>query len=123
MIHWCFVLVGSLLLYRDVSRQGRPYVYPTTVILCCFVVRIWMRITSNNALHYYFSLETKRNQKIMKACRLHQLPDGRTFDMRFQVLPLKEMIANMGNVFLLEKLVDDTTASLDSSLLKAKSPV
>jgi len=33
------------------------------------------------------------------------------------------MIANMGNVFLLEKLVDDTTASLDSSLLKAKSPV
>jgi len=86
-------------------------------------MRIWMRIPSNNALHYYFSLETKRNQKIMKACGLHQLPDRRTFDRRFQVLPLKEMIANMDSVFLSKRLVDDTTASVDSSLLKAKGPV
>lgn len=118
-------LIGLLSLYNDSDHytRGRPYVYPTTVMIRCFVVRVWMRIPSTNALHYYFSLGTKRNQKIMKACGMHTLPDRRTFDRRFKIIPIRQIIANMGSVFLSEKLVDDATASLDSSLLKARGPV
>ncbi|MEM3062115.1 MAG: hypothetical protein QW303_01025, partial [Nitrososphaerota archaeon] len=49
-------LIGLLFLYNDAdqSKRGRPYVYPTAVILRCFVVRRWFRIPSNNALWYYF---------------------------------------------------------------------
>ncbi|KER05294.1 IS4 family transposase protein, partial [Marine Group I thaumarchaeote SCGC AAA799-E16] len=51
------------------------------------------------------------------------LPDRRTFDRRFKIIPLKEIIGTMGSVFLSEKIVENTTASLDSSLIKAKGPV
>ncbi|MDE1863743.1 MAG: transposase, partial [Thaumarchaeota archaeon] len=57
------------------------------------------------------------------ACGLHTLPDRRTFDRRFKVLPLRQIIARMGQTFLLEGLVDITTASVDSSLLKARGHV
>ena len=67
------------------KRRGRPYVYDPTVILRCFVVRIWLRLDSNRALHdeflamdYYYPY----NRKIMKACGLTSLPDRRTFDRR-----------------------------------------
>ncbi|KFM21133.1 transposase IS4 family protein [Marine Group I thaumarchaeote SCGC AAA799-B03] len=36
---------------------------------------------------------------------------------------LKEIIANMGTIFLSERLVESTTASADSSLLEARGPV
>ena len=67
------------------KRRGRPYVYDPTVILRCFVVRIWLRLDSNRALYdeflamdYYYPY----NRKIMKACGLTSLPDRRTFDRR-----------------------------------------
>lgn len=118
-------LIGLLSLYRDADhyRRGRPYVYPTTVMLRCFVVRIWMRIPSNNSLHYFLSTNTRHSNKVMMACGLHRLPDRRTFDRRSRVLPLKEIIANMGTIFLSEGLVEPRTGSADSSLLKARGPV
>ncbi len=117
-------LIGLLCLYKDLDKKrGHPYVYPTTVMLRCFVVRIWLRIPSNNCLHQYFEIDMPYNQKVMGACGLHCLPDRRTFDRRFKVLPIKNVIARMGNIFLLEGLVDTTTASVDSSLLKAGGPV
>lgn len=82
-----------------------------------------MRIPSNNTLHYFLSLDTSQNRKIRSICNLYNLPDRRTFDRRFRVLPLSEMIASMGNVFISEGLVESTTASLDSSLIRAKGPV
>ena len=39
------------------KRRGRPFVYPPTVILRCFVVRIWLRFDSNRALHDYLSMD------------------------------------------------------------------
>jgi len=81
-----------------------------------------MRIPSNNTLHYFLFPDTSQNRKIRSICNLYNLPDRRTFDRRFQVLPLKEMIGTMGGVFLSERLVDCITASLDSSLIKAKGP-
>ncbi|MDE1728652.1 MAG: transposase [Thaumarchaeota archaeon] len=117
-------LIGLLCLYKDVDKKrGRPYVYPTVVMIRCYVVRVWMRIPSNNCLHQYFSIGIQYNKRVMMACGLHALPDRRTFDRRFKVLPTRQIIAKMGQIFLLEGLVDDTTASVDSSLLKAMGPV
>jgi len=117
-------LIGLLSLYNDTDhiKRGRPYVYSTITVLQLFIIKSWMRIPSNNTLHYFLSLDTSQNRKIRSICNLYNLPDRRTFDRRFQVLPLKEMIGTMGGVFLSERLVENTTASLDSSLIKAKGP-
>jgi hypothetical protein len=98
-------LIGLLSLYKDSDhyKRDRPYIYPTIVILRCFVVRIWFRIPSNNALHYYFSISTY-NQKIMRACGLQSLPDRRTFDRRFKVIPVQYMVSAMDLRFLKEEL-------------------
>jgi len=116
-------LVGTLSLYEDFIRRGRPYVYPTITMIQLLIIKTWMRIPSNNTLYYFLSLDTSQNSKILSACRLNQIPNRRTFDRRFKVLPIKQIIANMGNVFLLEKLVDCTTASVDSSMIKAMGRV
>jgi hypothetical protein len=117
-------LIGLLCLCNDDDKKrGHPYIYPTAVMLRCCVVRIWMRIPSVNALHYYLSIDDIYHRRICNACGLDNLPDRRTFDRRFKVLPVRKIISKMGNIFLLEGLVDCTTASVDSSLLKARGPV
>jgi hypothetical protein len=61
--------------------RGRPYVYHPTVILRCFVVRIWLRLDSNRALHGFLAMDYyPYNRKVLKACGLTSLPDRRTFD-------------------------------------------
>jgi hypothetical protein len=113
-------LIGLLSLYRDDDKRGRPYVYPTTVILRCYVVRIWFRIPSNNALHYFLSINTNHKNKIMSACGLHQLPDRRTFDRRFKILPVQNIIGIMGQRFLKEGIVERNTAVADSAIIPCK---
>ncbi|MEM2160053.1 MAG: transposase, partial [Candidatus Nitrosotenuis sp.] len=117
-------LIGLLSLYNDADqfKRGRPYVYPTTVMIRCYVVRIWMRIPSNNALHYYFSVNTKHGS-IMKACGLHSLPDRRTFDRRFKILPFRCLITAMGARFELENLADCKIVADDGALIGAKGHV
>ncbi|MEX2192950.1 MAG: transposase [Nitrosarchaeum sp.] len=114
-------MIGTLSLYEDVIRRGRPYVYSTIMVLQLLIIKTWMRIPSNNTLHYFLSLETAN--KLLSVCRLNQIPDRRTLDRRFHILPLKEIIGTMGGVFLSERLVENTTASVDSSMLKAAGPV
>jgi hypothetical protein len=117
-------LVGTLSLYDDVIRQrGRPYVYPTITILQLLIIKTWMRIPSNNTTYYFLSLEDVNRKKDTEFCRLSQIPYRRTFDRRFKVLSSSQIIAKMGNLFLLEKLVDCITASVDSSMIKAAGPV
>jgi hypothetical protein len=117
-------LIGLLSLCNDNDKKrGHPYVYPTTVMLRCFVVRIWMRIPSVNALHYYLSIDDSYHRRICNACGLDNLPDRRTFDRRFKVLPIRQMIAKMGNIFFLEGLVDGTTASVDNMSYRYLVPI
>lgn len=116
-------LVGTLSLYEDVIRRGRPYVYSTVAIIQLLIIKTWMRIPSNNTLHYFLSLDTSQNRKMRGVCCLYDIPDRRTFDRRFKATPIRQIIANMGNVFVSEKLVDCITASLDSSMVKATGPV
>ncbi len=114
-------LIGLLSWYHDADKgRGRPYVYPTTVMIRCFVVRIWFRIPSNNCLHHYFSSSTRYNKKIMKSCGLHTLPDRRTFDRRFKALPVRDVICTMGKRFVTDHLVDASITSVDSSIVTAK---
>ena len=115
-------LIGLLFLYTDDDKKrGRPYVYPTGTMLRCFVVRIWLRIPSNNCLHHYFSINSFHNRKVMRACGLDTLPDRRTFDRRFKVLPVQDMIGTIGKRFVTEKIVDASITSVDSSMIRAKN--
>lgn len=114
-------LIGLLSLYRDTNKRGRPYVYPTIVMIRCYIVRIWMRIPSNNCLHQYFDTNMVHNRKVMKACGLDILPDRRTFDRRFKILPILDLIRTIGARFVTEQLVDASIVSVDSSLIHAKN--
>lgn len=115
-------LVGMLSLYEDTIRRGRPYVYPTILMIQLFIIKSWMRIPSNSTFHYFLFIKNS-NDKLLQVCKLNKIPDRRTIDRRFQVLPIDKIICTMGNLFLSEKLVDNSSASVDSSLLKATGPV
>lgn len=115
-------LIGLLSLYRDDdNKRGRPYVYPTLVMLRCYLVRIWFRIPSNNCLHHYFGMDIPYNRKVMKACGLHVLPDRRTFDRRFKILPVGHIVSALGARFVMESLVDVSAVAVDSSTIRARN--
>jgi len=114
-------LIGLLSWYHDIDkRRGRPFVYPTTVILRCYLVRIWMRIPSNNCLHQYFGTSMPYNRKVMEACGLNTLPDRRTFDRRFKVLPIDMLIGIMGRRFVAQGLADCTIIAVDSTMIRTR---
>ena len=108
-----------LSLYEEMLKPGRPYVYSTILMVQqLFIIKSWMRIPSNNTLHYFLSTKGT-GDKLFKVCRLTQIPNRRTIDRRFQVLPIDDIVVTMGSLFVSEKLVDDISASVDSSMLKA----
>jgi len=115
-------LVGTLSLYEDVIRRGRPYVYPTILMVQLLMIKSWMRIPSNNTL-YYFLFIKPYNDKLLRVCKLNKIPDRRTIDRRFKDLPISQIISTMGNLFLSEGLVDKESASVDSTMLKAIGPI
>jgi hypothetical protein len=106
-------------------KRGRPYVYSPTVILRCFIVRIWFRLDSNNALHTFLDMDCQYNRKLALACGLVSIPCRRTFDRRLKVISMdiKERISIMGYLFVVEGLVDLSITAIDSTLLKAKGSV
>jgi Transposase DDE domain len=106
-------------------RRGRPYVYSPSIILRCFIVRLWFRLDSNNALHRFLELDYPYNRKILKRCGLTQIPDRRTFDRRLKTISIdiKERIAIMTSLFVYEKMIDPYIVAIDSTLLKAKGSV
>jgi len=90
-------------------------------MLRCFIVRIWMRMPSNNALHSFFILSTQNpyNARVMIACGLPRVPDRRTFDRRLSNVSsdgsdedLRPRINAMGQLFIAEKKLVDPTSSL-----------
>jgi hypothetical protein len=118
-------LIGLIPWPKSDRKRGRgtSYVYPPTVILRCFVVRIWLRLDSNRALHDFLAMDYyPYNRKVLKACGLTSLPDRRTLDRRLSTISLdiKERISSMGNLFVNERLVDPYIAAIDSTLLRAK---
>jgi hypothetical protein len=62
-------------------KRGRPYAYSlSTVILRCFIVRIWFKIDSNNALHIFLNVDCQYNRRLVLACGLVSIPSRRMFD-------------------------------------------
>ena len=97
--------------------------YSTTIILRCFIVRIWLRLDSNRALHHYLSIDLPYNRKVMRACGLSEspLPCRRTFDRRPKTvsIDIKERITSMGCLFVSEGIVKPYIMAIDSALIKA----
>jgi hypothetical protein len=91
----------------------------------CFIVRIWFRLDSNNALHEFLEIDYPYNNKIMKACGLTQTPDRRTFDRRLRMIStdIKERIVVITNHFIHEGMIDPYIVAIDSTLLKAKGHI
>ncbi len=111
-------------------KRGRPYVYSPTIILRCFIVRIWFRIDSNNTLHIFLNMDCQYNRKLALACGLVSIPNRRTFDRRLKTISIdiKQRISTMGNLFVTEDMVmvdddDHSTTAIDSTLIKAKGSV
>ena len=99
--------------------------YSTTIILRCFIVRIWFRLDSNRSLHHYLSIDLPYNRKVMRACGLSEshLPSRRTFDRRLKTvsIDIKERVTAMGRQFVsAEGLVKPYILATDSALVKAK---
>jgi hypothetical protein len=98
-------------------------VYSTSIILRCFIVRIWFRLDSNRSLHEFLSIDLPYNRKIVRSCGLSesQLPSRRTFDRRLKIIStdIKERIITMGYLFVSEKLVNPYILATDSTLIKA----
>jgi hypothetical protein len=108
-------------------KRGRPYVYSPTVILRCFIVRIWFRLDSNRSLHHFLCLDLPYNQRLMKACGLSvsYLPNRRTFDRRLKTIytDIKERIAAMGNLFVSDDLVKPYILATYSAMIKTNGKV
>jgi hypothetical protein len=107
-------------------KRGRPYTYSPTVILRCFVVRLWFRIDSNNALHTFLIMGCcQYSSKLAIACGLIKIPSRRIFDRRLKTIStdVKERISTLGHLFVTDGLADPSITAIDSTLLKAKSHV
>lgn len=119
-------LVDSIPCPKPLHRRGRPYVYPFTVILKCFIVMVWQRITSNRGLHAFLTMEKPYNRAIRLACGLSgKMPSRRTLDRRLKSLPpmLKASIRVMAQLLCSTGLFDPLILAVDSSLHAAKGPV
>jgi hypothetical protein len=105
----------------------RPYVYSPTIILRCFIVRVWFRLDSNRSLHHFLCLDLPYNRKILKVCglSLSYLPSRQIFDRRLKAMStdIKERLAKMGNLFVSEYLAKPYILATDSTLLKSKGHV
>jgi hypothetical protein len=91
---------------KSEKKRGRPYLYSPTVILRCFVVRIWLRLDSNRSLHGYLAMDYPYNRMVLRVCGLTSLPDRRTFDRRISTISpdIKERITTMMSLFIKEEL-------------------
>jgi hypothetical protein len=119
-------LIGCIPWPTTPKKRGRPYVYSPTIILRCFIVRIWFRLDSNNALYIFLNMDCKYNHKLAGACGLVTIPSRRTFDRRLKTMStdMKERISTMGNLFATERLVvEHSITAVDSTLMKAKGSV
>ena len=113
---------------KNRHKRGRPYVYSPIVILRCFIVRIWFRLDSNRSLHHFLCLNLPYNRKILRACGLsisYLPPSRRTFDRRLKTIStdIKERIATIGNLFVIEGLVRPYVVATDTALLKSNGHV
>ncbi len=98
------------------------YTQPTTVIMRCFVVRIWFILDSNKVLHHYLSIDSPYSKKVeIEMSRLSllplSLPSRHTFDRWLKTIStnIKERITIMGNLFVSEAIAKPYIVAIDST--------
>jgi len=132
--NWHFISCwnSSLRSCNSVKRcqRGRPFVYLPTIILRCFIVRVWFRLDSNRTLHHFLPcLDLPYSRRILKAFGLsvsYLSPNSRrTFDRRLKTMStdIKERISTMANLFVSKGLVKPYKVATDSALLKSNGYV
>ena len=102
-------MIGCIPWPTTSKKRGRPYVYSPTVILRCFIVRLWFRVDSNNGLHTFLDMDCQYTHKLALACGLIKIPSSRrTFDRRLKTISIdiKQRISTMGRLFVIEGLID-----------------
>ena len=108
VLHIIGLIDWSLMLVKNIVEVGLRR-YLTTIILRCFIVRIWFRLDSTRSLHHYLSIDLPSNRKAMRACGLSEshLPSRRTFDRRLKTISIdiKERVTAMGRQSVSEGLV------------------
>ena len=121
--YWHQIYYENNIWYEDVCRTGsRPHVCSTIQIIQLFMIKTWMRMPSNNA-SCYFLLIRSDNDNLFRVCKLTQIPDRKTIDRQFQFLSIGTIINTIRCRFILDGLVENSLASVDSSMLKAVGPV
>ena len=107
-------LIGCIPSWPDISQQkcGRPYVYSPTVILRCFIVRIWFRLDCNNALHTFLDTDCQYSRNLVLVCGLVFIRSRRIFDRGLKTIStdFKQKISKMGYLFVTEEGMTDPSS-------------
>ena len=101
------------------TKRGRPYAYSTNTMLRCYIVMMWMKLNSVNSLYNWLARDDNFNASVRRACGLEKMPDRRTFDRRFAKFKFEDLVAGMGNEFVIRGFVDAGLVAIDSTVMKA----
>lgn len=97
------------------KRRGRPYVYPTRLIIKLWIVMIFRRIRSAYALHQFLNQDLPEIQELRKALFGNgPMPSRRTIERRLSILAeaLHQEIVALGQMLLSRlKWWDSTSAA------------
>ena len=109
-----------------IRKRGRPYLYSSTVILRCFIVRLWFSLDFNNALRIFISMDCQYKYTLALACGLVTIPRRHTFDRWLKTISvdIKQRISTIGYLFVTGGIADTSVkATIGSTLLKAKGDI
>ena len=106
---------------KERQRRGRPYVYPSSVLIRCYLLMLlYPRLRSHASLHRYLSEHTI----ICRMLGLTHLPHRTTFSRRFKTLgaALRGRIWAMGQTFIMSGVVELHVLMADGTLHRAAGP-
>ncbi len=106
---------------REPPHRGRPYVYPASVVLRCYLLMlIYPPVRNHSALHRFLT----KHSAICRLVGLSQVPHRTTFSRRFRSMEadLRARIWVMGLAFILYGYVELHVLIADGTLHHAAGP-
>jgi hypothetical protein len=106
---------------KDPPRSGRPYVYPTSVLIRCYLLMLLVPRLRHHATLQRFLAGHRRVGRLLG---LNQVPHRTTFSRRFKglALPLRRRIWAMGLGFVQAGVVELHILLADGTLHRAAGP-
>lgn len=111
----------TLIRLKETKRRGHPYVYPTRVIIRCYLLMLlFPRLRQHATLHKFLA----NHPSLRRLLGLKHLPHRTTFSRRFKTLApaLRARIWAMGVVFQWYRLVELHVLMADGTLHRAAGP-